>query len=182
MIRNCTSGVRSDHQRKNPGQCIVRFQSDPPKTMIRWRFQRFLEFWPRNLGKWSSLMNMIFLNGLKPPPRLSKISKMAKFQHSGLSGVSLKLETWHLFKQKKWLCFHHRSWAYVHSGPPTSTPIARCNGRCIRHPKRCWTMARWSIRWPGRIGDSAKRLDGTPLFFLDRTLDGSEIRLTMLIW
>lgn len=97
VIRNCTSGVGGDHRREKPGLCIILFcneisKSDPPKTMMRWRFQRFLD-------------------------QLSD----------------------------------HRKLRSKFPGPPTSTPIARCHGRCIRHPKRCWTTARWSIRCPGRI-------------------------------
>ena len=125
--------------------------------------QRFLEFSPRNLGKWSSLTGIIFQKGLKPPPWMSKISKMAKFQHSGLSGVSLKLDI--CLKKRNGYVITTRSCAKNHPGPPTFTPIARCHGRCIRHPKRCWTMARWSIRCPGRIRGFGEKVGWDSMFF-----------------
>ncbi len=90
------------------------------------------------------------------------VSKMAKFQHSGLSGLSFK-KGWHLFKKKNWPCFHHQSCAqssrttYLHAFSEMPRQMHQTPKEVLKDGKVIHTV-------PHRIGDSTKRLDESRCF------------------
>ena len=100
VIRNCTSGLRSSEwpPEKKSSFNVYNLYIEISKVIHQkqWsggEIQRFLECSPRNLGKWSSLTSRIFQMGWNHHLEWVKYVKWPSFsQHSGLSGVSLKLE------------------------------------------------------------------------------------------